>query len=57
MHMFVLPAVSWRFQRLCKNIENELRVYLSRRVAFKLPKLDFLLVVFTLRHRRDAGGR
>ena len=26
---FVLPAVAWR-----KNIENELRVYLSPRVAF-----------------------
>ena len=31
--------------KICKNIENELRVYLSRRVAFKLPKLNFLYVV------------
>ena len=28
-----------------ENIENELRVYPSRRVAFQLPKLDFLYVV------------
>ena len=27
---------------LWKNIENELRVYLSQRVAFQLPMLDFL---------------
>ena len=33
------------FNILCKNIENELRDYLSRWIAFKLPKLDFLYVV------------
>ena len=27
---------------LWKNIENELRVYLSQRVAFQLPMVDFL---------------
>ena len=43
---FVLPArLRDGFNILCKNIENELRVYLSQRVAFKLPKLEFLYVV------------
>ena len=39
---FVLPAVACR-----KNIENELRVYLSPRVAFELPKLDFFICCTT----------
>ena len=42
---FVLPAVRDGFNVLCKNIGNELRVYLSQRVGFELAKLDFLYVV------------
>ena len=39
------PRLRDGFNILCKNIENELRVYLSRWVAFSLPKLEFLYVV------------
>ena len=48
----MLTMISWNlfyprlhdgFNILCKNIENELRVYLSQRVPFQyLPKLEFL---------------
>ena len=47
----MLTMISWNlfyprlhdgFNILCKNIENELRVYLSQRVAFQFPVLDFL---------------
>ena len=47
----MLTMISWNlfyprlhdgFNILCKNIENELLVYLSQRVALQLPKLDFL---------------
>ena len=36
---------------LWKNIENELRVYLSQRVAFQLPMLDFLWCCTFLRYK------
>ena len=47
----MLTMISWNlfyprlydgFNILCKNIENELRVYLSQRVPIQLPKLEFL---------------
>ena len=51
----MLTMISWNlfyprlhdgFNILCKNIENELRVYLSQQVALQLPMLDFFIMLY-----------
>ena len=40
---FVLSPVAWRFEHFMKkHRKKKQRVYLSQRVAFQLPMVDFL---------------
>ena len=40
------PSLHGGFHILHKNIENELRIYLSQRVAFHLSMLDFFIMLY-----------